>query len=223
VFSLRAASVGVALFVLSGVAAGPSGGALGAVSGRTVAAASRCNDRMIGDYQTEIRSYDAHPPRSNTAAMDARLNDIGAVLGAINEEHNVLDSICPTEADKMPLFAQLAATTAWGLALQSDIAAKLNASCPAAAKALPAAMLAEAWLALAATVNDENGTIPVAIAQVLPKVQSRAAAIGLALPTYLETSAYWRDQLGEQAKAAVASCAPPHAAGSPSPTASPEE
>ncbi len=179
---------------------------------------------MINDYQGQIRNYDAHPPRSNPAALNARLGDIADILSGLNEEHGVLDSFCATEADKAPLYAQLNATVAWALALQSDIAVKLDASCPPAAKALPAAMLAQAWLALAATVNDNNGTVPPSIAEIIPKVQTRAAAVGLTLPTYPETSAYWRDQITDQAKQAVAGCPTPvpvPATPTPSPYPSP--
>ena len=149
-------------------AGGPSAG--------IVAVANRCNSRMINDYEGQIRNFDAHPPRSTPAALNARLGDIADILSGVNEEHGVLDSFCTTEADKAPLFAQLNATMAWALALQSDIAVKLNASCPPAAKALPAAMLAQAWLALAAAVNDNNGTVPPSIAEIVPKIQTRAAA-----------------------------------------------
>ena len=70
-------------------------------------------------------------------------------------------------------------------------------------------MLAQAWLALAATVNDNNGTVPASIAEIIPKVQTRAAAVGLTLPAYPETSAYWRDQVTDKAKEAVAGCPTP--------------
>ena len=196
----------------------------GVPAGRVVAAASRCNSRMINDYYGEIRNDDAHPPRNDSGALNARLEDLADILNSLSEEHNVLDSICPTDSDKAPLFAQLNAATAWALALQSDIAAKLNASCLPAAKALPAAMLAQAWLALAATVNDQGGTVPRSIAEVVPKIQTRAAAVGLTLPAYTETSPYWRDQVTDQAKQAVQICptpVPPPPTSTPSPYPSP--
>jgi len=218
---LSAAMVAV---VATGPAGAPAAQRFGAVSASAVAAASRCNSRTISDYQTEIRGYDARPPRDNPSALNARLGDIAEILDGLNEEHGVLDNICPNDADKAPLFAQLNATVAWALALQSDIAAKLNVSCPPAAKALPAAMLAQAWLAIAATVNDNNGMVPKALVDVIPKVQTRAAAIGLALPAYPDTSAYWRDQVADQAKQAVAGCPTPvpvPATPTPSPYPSP--
>lgn len=212
------------LVVAIGPAGAPAAPRAGAVSGGALVAASRCNARTIDDYQGQIRSDDAHPPRDNPAALNARLGDIADILQGLNEEHGVLDNICATDTDKAPLFAQLNATVAWALALQSDIAAKLNAACPPAAKALPAAMIAQAWLAIAASVNDNGGIVPKAVVQVIPKVQTRAAAVGLTLPAYADTSAYWRDQVGDQAKAAVAICptpVPPPATPTPSPYPSP--
>lgn len=220
--SLGAGLLVATVFTLAGVAATSAAG--GPPPASMVVAASRCNSRMINEYQGEIRAYDARPPKNDPVAMNQRLTEIGGILESIGEEHNVLDSICPNETDKAPLFAQLAATTAWGLALQSDIALKLNVSCPQAEKALPAAMLGAAWLALAATVNDENGHVPPTVAEIVPKIQSRAAAVGLTLPAYAETSAYWRDQLTSQAREAVKECPtpiPPPDTPTPSPYPSP--
>lgn len=224
--SLGATLVVASIAMLVGMTPPVASGGPGAGSATVVAAANRCNSRMISDYQTQIRTYEAHPPRSNPTDLNARLGDIADILAALSEEHNVLDSICATDSDKAPLFAQLNATTAWSLALQSDIAAKLNASCPPAAKALPAAMIAQAWLALAATVNDAGGTVPKSVAEITPKVQVRAAALGLTLPAYAETSAYWRDQVDDQAKQAVAICptpVPPPPTATPSPYPSPPQ
>jgi hypothetical protein len=220
--SFAGAFLSAAMIALVGPASASAGGADGP-SARVVAA-NRCNSRTISDYQGQIRNYEAHPPRSNPVDLNARLGDIADVLASLNEEHGVLDSFCATDADKAALFAQLNATVAWALVLQSDIAVKLNASCPPAAKALPAAMLAQAWLALAATVNDAGGTVPKSVAEIVPKVETRAAAIGLALPTYPETSAYWRDQIVDQARQAVAVCPTPvpvPATPTPSPYPSP--
>lgn len=213
----------VVVIVALGPAVAPAAQSQGVVSASTVVAASRCNSREIGDAQTQIRNYEAHPPRDNPGALNDRLGSIADILQGLNEEHGVLDSVCP-DADKPPLYAQLNATVAWALALQSDIAAKLNVSCPPAAKALPAAMLAQAWLAIAASVNDNGGAVPKAVVDVIPKVQARAAVVGLTLPAYADTSAYWRDQVADQAKQAVATCptpVPPPATPTPSPYPSP--
>lgn len=186
--------------------------------GGGVVAASRCTSRVINDYVNQIRDDDKRPPKDDAASLNERLAKIGELLSGLGEERNILDSICTTDADKAPLFAQINAATAWGLLLQSDIAGKLNASCPAAAVALPSAMVAQAWLALAASVNDAGGTVTGSVAEVVPKVRQRAAALNLTLPAYPDASAYWRDQVAEKARDSVKNC--PGAA-SPVPTATP--
>jgi hypothetical protein len=174
---------------------------------------------MIGDYETSIRNYDAHGPRDNPADLEKRLGNLSDLLSQLDEERGILDATCSSDADKAPLFAQIGAAEAWALALESDIAIKLNASCPPAAKALPQAMLAQAWLTIAATVNDAGGTVPKSIAEVVPKIQARAPAVGLILPPYGETSVYWRDQISNAAKATVQAC--PHRAATPTPAPTP--
>jgi hypothetical protein len=180
-------------------------------------AVSRCNDQTVDDASSHLRDYDRHAPGSTNAQLMQRFGAIADVLAMLNEEREILQSVCSSDAERAPLFTQIAATAAWALALESDIAAQLNASsCPPAAKALPTMMLADAWLSLADIVNDGGGTVPPAFAEVIPKVQTRAQAVGLPLPAWAETSAYWRDQVDEKAKASMAPCPSP----SPSPTPS---
>jgi len=100
-----------------------------------------------------------------------------------------------SDAARAPLFAQIAATTAWALTLESDVAARLNASCPAAAQGFSKMMLSDAWLSLANVINDSGGQVPGILTDVIPKVQSRAQVVGLTLPSWADTSAYWRDQV----------------------------
>ena len=111
-------------------------GALPATAGPSVVAASRCNSRMIGDYAAEIRDDDAHPPGSALPDLQKRYNDLNELLQALSQERAVLDSVCPSDADKTPLFAYLSASASYALALQSDIALKINLPCPPAAKAV---------------------------------------------------------------------------------------
>src|SRR5262249_43934636 len=113
------------------------------------------------------------------------------------------------------LFAQIAATSALALVLEADVAARLNAPCPAAAAGLPTMMLADAWLALANIVNAQNGVVPASFNDVILKVQTRASSLSLTLPAWADTSAYWRDQVKAKAKEAIATCP------TPSPSASP--
>ncbi len=62
-----------------------------------------------------------------------------------------------------------------------------------------------------------GGAVPTEFTDVIPKVRTRADAVGLALPAWAETSAYWAGQVRDKAKAAIATCP------SPSPSTSPAE
>ena len=198
--------------VVVGVAAGPVRAA-GAV------AFDRCNPRMADDYSGQIRDFEAHPVRGGANDMFKRLQAINDVLTAVNQERGVIDGVCSTQAQKAPIFAQLAATAAWGLGLQSDVLLQLGQPCPPAGKAMATALVSQGWLDLATSVNHNGGTVPEPVAQVVPKLQSRAAALGLTLPAFADTSAYWRDGLDTQAKAAMKACPTPLP--SPAPSAAP--
>jgi len=179
-------------------------------------AANRCNSQTIDDASGRVRDYDRHAPGGGAAQLLRRYGAIADVLSMLNEEREILDSICSSDAQRAPLFAQIAAFSAWALALESDVAARLNASCGAASEALPAMMLADAWLGLANVINANGGTVPPAFAEVIPKIQMRAAAVGLALPSWPDTSAYWRDQVRARSKSAIAACPSPSPSPSPS-------
>lgn len=179
-------------------------------------AVNRCNAQTTDDASGRVRDYDRHSPGNNANALVARYGALAEVITILNEEREILNNVCSGDMQKAPFFAQIAATSAWALVLQADLAARLNASCPAAAKALPTMMIADAWLALANVVNDGGGTVPAAFGEVIPKVQSRAQTFGLTLPPWTETSAYWRDQVHAKAKTNVATCP------SPSPSATPQ-
>jgi hypothetical protein len=179
-------------------------------------AANRCNGQTIDDAAQHVRDYDRHAPGGSPSQLLARYGAILDVIAMLNEEREILNSICSSEPQREALFAQVAATAAWALALEADVAARLNASCPAAAQALPTMMLSDAWLSLANVVNNGNGAVPAAFNDVVPKVQTRAQAVGLALPAWPDTSVYWRDQVHAKAKAAIATCPSPSPAASPS-------
>ncbi|HEV3195391.1 MAG TPA: hypothetical protein VGZ06_04580 [Candidatus Cybelea sp.] len=182
-------------------------------------AANRCNSQTIDDVSGRVRDYDRHAAGGGSTQLLQRYGAIADVLSMLNEEREILDSICSSDAQRAPLFAQIAAFSAWALALESDVAVKLNVSCGTASKALPAIMLADAWLGLANVVNANGGTVPPAFAEVIPKIQTRAAVVGLALPPWPDASAYWRDQVRARSKSAVAAC--PSPSPSPSPPSSP--
>jgi hypothetical protein len=176
-------------------------------------AAGRCNSQTTDDASVRLRDYARRGTGGSSTQLLQRYAAIADVLKTLNEERDILESICADDAQRSALFAQIAAFSAWALALESDVAGKLNAACPAAAKAFPAMMLADAWLSLGRVVNEQNGTVPPAFSDVIPKLQSRAQAVGLALPAWADTSAYWSSQVHTKAKAAIATC--------PSPSASP--
>jgi hypothetical protein len=177
-------------------------------------AVNRCNSQTIDDASSRLRDYDRHAPGGNPGQLLRRYAAIAEVLSLLNEEREILDSVCASDSQRTPLFAEIAAFSALALALESDITAKLNVSCSAAATGLPTMMLADAWLALANVVNGNGGAVPAAFNDVIPKVQARAQAVGLTLPAWADTSAYWRDQVHAKEKAAIATCPSP----SPSPT-----
>ncbi|HVR47132.1 MAG TPA: hypothetical protein VMT95_10935 [Candidatus Binatia bacterium] len=186
-------------------------------------ASDRCNGQTIDDASSRIRDYDRHGPGSGSAKQLQRYGALVEVISTLNEERDVLESMCASDLQRAPLLAQIAAYSAWALALQSDVAAKLNASCPAAATALPTMMLADAWLALANVVNADGGAVPASFADVVPKVQTRAAAVGLTLPSWADTSAYWAGQVRDKAKSAIATCPTPSPSPHPSPSTPPGE
>jgi hypothetical protein len=183
-------------------------------AGPSIVALNRCNSERVDEAFARVRDYDGHTPGNSPTQLLRRYAAIVDVLAALREEREVLDSICSSDGSRAPLFAEIAATAAWALTLEADLAGRLNASCPAAASAFPTMMLADAWLSMANVVNDSNGTVPAIFGGVIPKVQTGAAAVGLTLPSWPDTSAYWRDSVHAKAKAAIASCPSP----SPSPT-----
>jgi hypothetical protein len=191
-----------------------SAGMPATAAGPAKIAVNRCNGQTIDDASGRIRDYDRHAAGGSSAQLLRRYGTIVEILATLNEEREILTSVCSSDVQRAAFFAQIAATAAWALALEADVAARLNASCPAAAQALPTMMLADAWLSLANVVNEQAGAVPPAFSEVIPKVQTRAQAVGLALPPWAETSAYWRDQVHLKAKAAIATCP------SPSPTSS---
>ncbi|HTV72715.1 MAG TPA: hypothetical protein VME66_03290 [Candidatus Acidoferrales bacterium] len=187
--------------------------------GGTVASiSSRCNARMITEMQDEVRSDDRRPPGSQ-ADVEKRFADLGQILESLNQERGIIENVCSTDQERNPLYAQLGATAAWASALQSDLVPRLN-DCAAAVKALQTTMLAQGWLDLANVVNDDyGGTAPPPVADVQPKIQSRAAKVGLTLPPFHDTSYYWFTELGHQQEVLAGTC--PTSSPAAAPTASP--
>jgi hypothetical protein len=200
-------------FFMVGVQAGPVHAAA-----PVEIAIGRCNGQTVDDMSGRLRDYDRHTPGSSNAQLLARFGAIADVLSTLGEEHEILKSVCASESQTVGLFAQIAALTAWAFVLEADVAGRLNASCTAAARGFPTMMLADAWLALANRVNEDNGAVPTAFNDVIPKIQTRAQAVDLTLPAWSETSQYWRDQIHTKEKAAIATCPSPGPSPSPTPT-----
>jgi hypothetical protein len=208
--SLHAAGLITAVFATLGAAAPARAAA------PLVVAVNRCNGNVTDESSVRVRDYDRHPPAGNQTALLKRYEALAEVVGTLNEEREILDSVCPRDDGQTQLFTQIAAASGTALALEADVTAKLNAACPAAAAALPQMILADAWLGLARVVNEQNGTVPAAFNDVIPKIQKRAQLVNLALPAWADTSVYWRDQVKTKAQDAVAGCRSPSP--SPSPT-----
>lgn len=184
----------------------------------------RCNNDVAGDLERQVRSDDRNVPGSDRDALAQRYSDLDSVVQQAQSEDEILGTQCTTTT-LTPIQNQIAGVIAWAYVLQSDIAAKGYTNCPAAAKAVPASLLAGAWYALATTLNAYTSPAPTAspttaplVKEVMPKVRARAPTYGLALPAIADTSEYWRDGINTAAKTAIAGCAP-----SPQPSASPRQ
>ncbi|MGA8576935.1 MAG: hypothetical protein WB609_14780 [Candidatus Cybelea sp.] len=180
-------------------------------------ASNRCNGQMVDESSGRVRDYDRHSAGNGSTQLLQRYGALGEIISVLNEEREILNNVCASDAQKAPFFAQIAATSAWALVLQADLAARLSASCPAAATALPTMMISDAWLAIANVVNDDSGVVPAAFHDIIPKVQTHAQTLGLTLPAWSETSAYWRDQVHAKEKTAIAGCPSPPPTPTPAP------
>ena len=177
-------------------------------------ALSRCNSQTIDDASHAVRDYDRHTPGGSQTQMLQRYGAIAGVISTLGEEREILNSVCSSDSERAGLFTQIDATMAWALVLEGDVSARLNAACPAAARAFPTMMVADAWLVLANAINRANGNVPPAFSDVIARAKASADGVGLVLPAWSDTSQYWRDQVHAKAKAAIATCPSP----SPTPT-----
>ncbi len=189
----------------------------GNAQGKRVAGVpARCNAQMLNELQEQVRNDDRHGPGGSAADAQKRYAELAQILNSLSEERGILENVCQTDAEKAPLFGQLGATAGWTLALASDLVPRLL-TCPAAIHGLQSTMLGQAWLNLATVVNhDTGGTVPPSIAEVQPKIESRAKTVDLTLPSLKDTSAYWLSQLTRQGQLEAGTCPSP----SPSPGAS---
>ncbi|HEY9085205.1 MAG TPA: hypothetical protein VIN40_04615 [Candidatus Tyrphobacter sp.] len=157
----------------------------------TAAGNPRCNGNVAGLLERQVRAYDRRPPAANVGALTQRYADLDSILQQAQLERDILESQCADD-QRLPIDDHLAGVIAWAYMLQADIAGKRFSllNCPAAVSTVPPALLASAWFALGSTAN--GAPLP---AEVMPKLRTRASAIGLALPPFADASQYWRDSL----------------------------
>lgn len=209
-FVRRAGTLALVLFMAFPALRAQAGGV-------SVAAGNpRCNHDEAGILEQQIRGYDRKPPAPTIDALTQRVADLNELLQQAQIERDILHEICSSE-ERVPIYDQLAGVMAWAYALQADIESKRFTllKCDATAKQAPQALIASAWAALATTFSNvaEEGATPgpaptpaPLVAEVMPKIRSRAAAVGLALPPPRAATAYWRDTILSK----VAPCPPPH-------------
>lgn len=175
------------------------------VSAPALAARSRCNASNAGDFDAQVRDFSKHVPAPKERAQ--RFADLDQILSDIAMEQSALEASCTKESDRQPIDSQLHATAGWALVQEADMTlAQLTESCPTARDAGTARLLAAAWYELAKGVPEGQVAGPKSVAAIVPMIQSRAAAVKLTLPSVADTSSYWRDQVAEQAKTALAAC-----------------
>jgi hypothetical protein len=169
-----------------------------------VTSPERCNAIVATQLGDQVRGFDKHPPAPD--ALDERFAQLQRVLSGVGQEEGILESTCSSDSAGAVVDAQLQAVAAWALALESDIVRqKFAKSCPAAETPVAAGFVAAGWRELAKGAPDQ-GTVPPSIGEVEPKVQSRAAAVGLTLPSLADASNYWASQVQAKGKEAVVAC-----------------
>lgn len=172
--------------------------------GPTVVALARCNDYNATHLEDQVRSYEKNPA-ATPADRETRFAALEAVLSSADNEAIVLQSIC-SEPDFIPKAAHLFAIEAWALALESDLSREQNAKdCPAAEIPVARGYIANAWLLLSRADLDATGKYP-SVQNVLPKVQTRAAALNLTLPARIDTTHYWMTTVRDAGTEAAKTC-----------------
>src|SRR5215469_5966377 len=163
--------------------------------GPSVVALARCNNLNATHLEDQVRGYEKHPPTA-AADRDARFVDLEGVISSADNESIILQGICSPN-DFAPIAAQLDAVQAWALVQESDLSRQKNASeCPAAEVPIARGYIANAWVLLSRADLDATGRYPSG-QNVLPKVQTRAAALNLTLPARIDATNYWMTTVRE--------------------------
>jgi hypothetical protein len=191
-------------------------GPAGARTQGTLVAITRCDSKNINEDQDTVQAYERHPARGSTDQLK-ELGDLQYTIQSLGQERGVLDAVCPETMSRAAFNSQIAAVQGWAYALQADMSIALGPPCPTAGNAIPNQLLAEAWFALAGNVIENGSAVP-SVAAIIPKVQSRAAKIGLTLPAAADTSSYWVSTITDASKAAITACHLPPPTPTPVPT-----
>jgi hypothetical protein len=193
-------------------------GPAGARASGTMVAITRCDSKTINEYQNSVQDWEKHPVRSRDRdGQLQRITDLQEVVQGLQQERGILEAVCPATMSMATYFSQIAAVQAWAYAVEVDVAETLGPPCPSAGNAIPNQMLASAWFAIAGNILEQGKTVP-SIAAVIPKIQTRAAAINFTLPAFADTSNYWVSTVADATKAAIVACNLPVVTPSPSPT-----
>ena len=165
----------------------------------------RCNTIVASQLDNRVRQLDKRAPATNELAD--RYNDLQRIISEAAQEEEILENTCPSDASRAPIDVQLGATAAWAYALQSDVVrAKFAITCQTVKDVAAAAFVATAWRELAEVAPPGQATPAPALGEVIPKVESRASAVGLTLPSLADASNYWATQQQDKAKEATEGC-----------------
>ncbi len=202
-----------ALALLAATAIGNATATGSAAPVQIAAVNPRCNHQVTGSLEDRVRADDRTKPGTTLDALNARLEDLNAILQQAQMESDILQTVC-TDTELPAVADQIAAVIAWTYVLEDDVVPERLTllHCPESAANAPAALIASAWYAIASTFNDANlpasaptPTPAPLVKLVMPKVQARAAAAGLTLPAIHDATQYWRDTI----VARVSNCTPP--------------
>ncbi|HET9028552.1 MAG TPA: hypothetical protein VFN49_00085 [Candidatus Aquilonibacter sp.] len=173
------------------------------ISAPSTVAVSRCNNYVTTSLEDKVRGFDRRPPSAKD--RNDRYAALQGITASANEEADILHAVC-SDDDYVPIAAQLSAVEAWTQLLEADLnQANYDDKCKAAAQPVARAFVAHAWLLLVKADPEQTGRYP-SIQNVLPKAKTRAAALGLTLPTPADTSAYWLTQQQQAADEAIKTC-----------------
>ena len=164
----------------------------------------RCYARVASELEDRVRAYESHAPAESE--LDARFLQLHDAIADEMQEDTVLSAACAKDEDLSPLRADLRASEARAYLMQSQITLqKLTKTCPEAANAGAAGLLAAAWRQLALSVP-EGVPPPKTVVEASQAVAAFAAVIKLPLPSVTDATNYWMTQTQAAGRDAMAAC-----------------